>query len=290
MTEFRVPDIPALRVFDPKATRWAVVRGLLRTAFVVLSFLLVGAVLLGLGVRGLSNALDRPEQMARMVAAYKVAHPGLDVGEESSKLGGWHQTATLSGRPGDAGHDVRLSLSIFGVLETSARKEDALDDLLGGTSWPKRSTEIFLGRLGGGVTVDGVVVFAQPVRMTGPFFSEPDWQGATAVFYTAPFASAFGSADQLRTDMRRPVSWGTYGTSFDTFADWAAHLGSGDDPNLDRLGLPSSRELRELAGKGEATGFYVRGLAPSAVARLLKDPRIASFTPSAVQYDLSMPQ
>jgi hypothetical protein len=292
MTEPRVPDIPALRIFDAKATRWAVIRGLLRTALVVLGLFLVGSFLLGLATHVLSSALGRQDQLQRMVVAYKVAHPGFQVTEEHSRTGSWHQTASLSGRANEGEtQDVRLSLNMLGALDVRDRRDDPVDGVLDGASWPKTSTELFLKRLPAGVTVDGVVVFGAPVHLAGDVLPDNDWQGAEAVFYSPPFPAAFGETELSRQPgQQRPVTWGMGGYPFDSFPDWATHLTSRDDDNLDRLGLPPSRVLKELAAKGDATGFYIRGLPPAAVARLLHDRRIASFTPSAVQYDLSMPQ
>jgi hypothetical protein len=288
--EIRVPDIPALRVFDPKATRWAVIRGLLRTALTVVAFLFLTWLVLGIGVHLLAHALGRPGQLDRLAVGYRVAHPGFTVHQESARSGGWHQTKTLTGGPvEDATQEVRLRLSMFGVLDVPASRPDPVDEVLLGRAWSKASGERYLARLPSGVTVDGVVVFPSPTTRVA--LLQDFSQGDDALFYGVAFTPEGGRSRRTAGFLDNPVTWPAVGAHpYQTFADWAAHLSGKDDDNLRSLGLPPSREIKELAKAGQVTAAYVTARTPTELAAMLKDGRIASFTPSAVRFDLTEPQ
>jgi len=296
MSEIRIPD---LRVFDRRTTRWAVLRGLVRTALTVLGFLLVGALLLQLGTRVLVNALDRPEQLERMVAAYKAAHPGLHVRGELSRTGGWHQTATLTVMAaGGPEQEVRLRLGLLGDLDVTGvgadrlvvdEHSDPVASALGGTAWTRSQTTSFLRRLPAGVRIHGVAVFPAPrtwLQLVEANFPE----GMDALIYGPPFAGERGRSEPLRQFDETAVGWGGGMVAFGTFQDWARALRGDDDENLRRLGLPRSDRIKELAADGKATASYLDARTPDQIAELLATGQVASFTPTGVRFDLSPPR
>jgi hypothetical protein len=289
MTEFRVPDIPALRVFDAKATRGAVIRGLLRTAFVVIGFLVVASLVIGIGVHITSRALGRPAQLDRMVAAYKVAHPGFAPRAEGSAHGGWHQTATLDGSVGDQERHAHLSLSMFGNLDVSERADDPVNDLLDDDPWSKSATTAFLQRVPSAVRLDGIVLFTRPTTRDALVAANFP-SGEDRFVYGRPLPVLEGRTGPVRTFFN-PVTWpATPIYPYDSFQDWAKDLSASDDANLDRLALPKSSVIKELADKGEVTAAYVVDRTPDEVAALLKGATVASFSPSAVRFDLRNPR
>lgn len=288
--EIRIPDIPALRVFDPRATRWAVARGLVRTALTVVAFLFLIWLVLGVSVHLLARALGRPAQLDRMSTAYQVAHPGFQVHQEGGTYGGWHQTKTLTGGPVDgATQQVRLSLSMLGTLDVPSPRRDPVDEVLGGRAWAAASGETYLARLPSGVRVDGVVTFPHPSTRLALLQDFP--QGNEALIYGPVFTPEGGRSRSTAGFLDNPVTWSVSSSyPYQTFADWAAQLSGEDDRNLNRLGLPPSRDIKALAKAGQVTGAYVVGRAPAELAAMLKDGRISSFTPSAVRFDLTEPQ
>ena len=291
MSEIRLPDLPALRVFDPKATRGAVIRGLLRTALTAVAFLFLAWLVVGIGVHLLTNALGRPAQLDRMAAGYRAAHPGFLVHEEGGHYGGWHQTKTLTGGRDDGGsQQVRLSLSVLGTLDVPSSHRDAVDEVLGGRAWAAPSAERYLARLPSGVRVDGVVVFPRPTT-PAELVAQSFPEGDDALIYGPAFTPEGGRSRATAGALDNPVSWPWVSAyPYRSFADWASHLSGKDDSNLTRLGLPSSREIKALAKAGQVTAAYVTGRTPAEIATLLKQGRISSFTPSAVRFDLTEPQ
>ena len=282
MSEIRIPDLPALRVFDPKATRWAVIRGLVRTAFVVLGFLLVASLVVGIGVNVLANRLGRAEQMERLSMAYEVAHPGLTNSGGSGVFGGWTQRVQRRGVDADGRRRVvELKLGIFGNLSVGDRDErDALDDVLVEPAWSRVQTTRYVGTLPSGIVLDALVVLDEPVAS----------DAVGAVVPAGLRTDFFGPAlEEDRpwggTGLSRPVCW-VEGASLRA---WAHQLRDRDDDNLAVLGLPSARTIQDLADADKVSAVYARGLTVAQVRALLADPRIASVSPVAVRFEVERP-
>ena len=286
MTEIELPEIP---LFNRRRTRWAVARGLFRTAAVVLLAFALLSLLAGLAGNILMNAWDRSGATKRVgLTGYQVGHPGLVLHERSLVVGAFHVSSKLSGEtPEGSPIEVPLRMSFFGTLSRPPEQLDPLDRTILGRGSGRVEARAFLHELPSGVRVDAVVQLAKPVHsadvtsvggLAGPLWT---------VFYTPVFGTG-GGFDFLS----RPVTWSeqypswVLGSRDTSFSAWTRSLKSSDDDNLRTLNLPSSQELQRLAEADLVYAVYLRDQTPQQLAALLKNPLVRSFTPSAVRFAL----
>jgi len=290
MTEIEFPEIP---LFDRRRTRWAVARGLFRTAVLVLLSFALLSLLAAFSGNILLNSLDRDDDLKRVgLVGYQVGHPGLDLHQGSGRVGSLHAESALTGTTEDGLRiDVPLRVGIFGSLNRPPTQLDPLDRTILGRGAGPAEARAFLRQLPAGVEVDAVVQLAQPVHTAEvAAIGDARWPAET-VFYS-PVFGAGGGFDSIA----RPVTWsaryhvvGLGDTPFSTwtsFAGWTRSLKSSDDENLRTLDLPSSEELQRLAQADLVYAVYLRNQTPQELAALLKNPLVRSFTPSAVRFAL----
>ncbi len=299
-----LPDLPELRMFEPGATRGAVVRGLLRTAMLAAA-LLVAAKLLGylvgyvnLSLHGGSPRLDRVG-----TTAFDVGHPDLarPNGESRNTGSGWlHTTETVQRSFADGvGITFRVRMDLLGRITVQGPQPTALDQaLLGGRARPAQ-VKAFVATLPASALTDVVVDLVRPLPAEaviglqdrlGLFTSARSGLELPAVFYDDPFAGArrvlrvTGSSFYGGSGPDRPVSW--RGSDADGFHRWTASLRSSDDGDLARLGLPSSAALRRLGDHPRAHGLLISDLTVAQLGALLRDPAVRTLTPVSVRFTI----
>lgn len=283
-----LPDLPELALFDRRATRGAVVRGLLRTAMIALglylAFSLVGA-LVGTAAE-LVHGQDRFDRLGP--TAFDIGHPDLLYGPQGSRLGsGWTGTTVRLDRVDSSGRAVRASvhMGLTGRLSAPTSPATPLDAaLLGGPLSRARAGSYAAGLPASSVT-DVVVTLRQPLDgdavalLLGRLLP-----GSTLGYPVACYGDVFrGRATQPGQRVRpgdrleqRPVCTRNGG---EELLAWTRSLRPADDDDLAALGLPPSRELRALGREPAATALYLQGATPADLRRLLADAGIDSWTP-----------
>jgi len=294
MTEIEFPEIP---LFDRRRTRWAIVRGVARTALVALLVLVLVLLLVQVAGNGMMRALGRVDAMNRVGSVgYRVGHPGFDIHSSGTNAGALHVSEVLSGSTSDEVHvGVSLKMNVFGTLASPDRLLDPLDRTLEGPGLTPTEAKAFLAQLPSGVVVDAVVELARPLP-TAELPAIGQRPGSLwTLLYTPPFnRDLTARRPTLREILARPVSWAPgYAVSYSdknfgeqSFLQWATSLKSSDDDNLETLGLPSSEDLQDMARADLVSALYVRDLKPADLAAVLRNPAVRSFTPSAVRFAL----
>ena len=285
-----LPDLPELAMFDRRATRGAVVRGLLRTAMIALGLYLafqaagymVGIIALGLNDRG-----ERFDRLGR--TAFDVGHPDLlrNSPRGGNFSGGWWGTTNSFLRLTPDGDPVRIKIemSTFGAISPVPLGDTALDRALAGGRTTPAAAAAFVRGLPASSRTDVIIDLARPVdedqlaevygRVSGS-----GQVGFPVAFYADPYpAGEAGFRTDLSGDVlqQRPVSWP--GTVSVDFSAWTASLRSEDDDDLARMGLPDSATLRRLGDRPEVHALYVQGVTPPALLAILDDPAVRSLTP-----------
>jgi len=300
-----------LSMFDERAARRAIRRGVIRTATTAVALVIVGYwILLALSSVWQHHG-DRDRRFPIVAGlGFLVAHPGydgypsgccnesltsielfLDVAPRTA--GELHPTTKAWLRLNLLGRVVRDSIPnlpatpIDFVLKTTLRPSKAqtrsiIDDL------PRRMVATAVVEL---TQPAGASAFDQLVRRDGapprpPVFFEPLYDSGRL------FASR---------DSGEPLTWPTPRTaggpgwggkrlpeadSVTQFKQWARMLHDGDDGNLGRLGLPSSEQIKRVASQGRIYGFILQQTSLKTLQRLLADPNIRSVNIADVAFSL----
>ena len=287
------PSYPELAIFDPRATRGAVVRGLVRTAMLVgaawLAFLFLGE----LTGYALFRLHDRNGAFDRVgLTGYEVGHPGVVM--QTSTLGrgepesGWRGSSqrVVTGRS-----DYRIRMSVWGDLTADRRAEDDVDRALREGEASRAQSTAFVEGLPAAAVTDAVVSLRAPMDDTRAVDVLEDLDlHVTRSFYDDPFAGARhvfrqdGNGAYMDGDgLDRSVSWDGVGIGF---YSWTNRLRPGDDSDLQRLGLPTSTRLKELGRLSQVHGWYVQDLSPAKLKALLASDVVDAITPTAVRFDI----
>lgn len=298
MTE--IPDLPELRIFDPRSTRSAVFRGLLRTALLLLAAFVAAQASAQVLVRANFRLHDRNDHFDRvLVQGWIVGHPGV-----AATFGQGYTTphfSWLSARedvrfdqPDGEQAKVSVHQDLLGHVSLDGDVTSRLDQVLYDGRASRAQSEAFLRGLPSAALTDIVLTLASPLSETAAAdFAQTGELRAAASFYEDPFAGArAGFRQQGGTHYsgagRNPVSWPAMSGQFfrGGFSDWTAELSSRDDANLSRLGLPDARTLKELGRAAQVHGFLFRDLTPAQLRALLGRPGVVAFTPVDVRFDI----
>ncbi|MGR6923753.1 hypothetical protein ACU635_56640 [[Actinomadura] parvosata] len=297
-------DFPEMPDFDPKLTRKAVRRGLLRTTANVLAVLLALALVTVAGPMLLQTRDGREQRMTDVLGtAFKVYNPAYRVvTNDCCEVTPLSMSFTVTAEPlrpigavspvstytisqslfGRVGHlplgrnaNTRLSQSLYDVGTELARKEDVRK---------------VLNRLDGDLRALAVVEFAAPLDAAGL----KDWLGRT------------GRCAQSVVYERRPgslpITWGSItwdrgtftedkegcGVGLANFRSWVAQLGRDDDPNLRRFDLTFDR-LRQASLKGLAYAYVDETSTVEALRELIDDPSVRTIRLADAALDLDRP-
>ncbi|TDE27036.1 hypothetical protein E1295_43490 [Nonomuraea mesophila] len=304
-------DFPELPDFDPKATRNAVRRGVLRTAAIVLTVLVLLAAALTWGSAAVQTRGDREQRMAAVLGtAFKMYSPAytVNVGAccETTPVSMSLEVQAAPLRPvGDfwpsGGAAYTISQDLFGRVgrlplgsTANTRLSTALYDV--GTSLaPKEEMRKVLDRLPGGLRALAVVEFATPL-------SEDDMQA---------FMKTHGGCAERVAYERRPgalsITWGfdywaaarnlgkvrdmteeSCGGGLRDFRAWVGLLREHDDANLRAFDLSLDR-LRRAADGGLAYAYVDQSSRVGKLREVIKDPRVRTVRLADVAFDLDSP-
>jgi hypothetical protein len=295
-------SLPELGLFEPAATRRAVLRGLLRTALIALALVLVFLSLGEVAGRASYRLHNGSGHFDRVLAqGWVVGHPGVAAtvsqGKQSTEFGWLHATERFRfTQPDGSRARVTVRQDLLGHVSVKGDVGSRLDQVLGDGQASRAQAMAFAKGLPAAALTEVVVVLRQPLHeQAASDFDGEFGLDSRAWFYEDPFAGArdfgFGYAgDAVYSGHgRNPVSWPPRNDSDlfrGRFPDWTAELSSRDDANLERLGLPSSAKLKELGESALVHGLLLQDLTPTQLLSLLADPAVESFTPVDVRFDI----
>ncbi|GAA2214385.1 hypothetical protein GCM10009850_098500 [Nonomuraea monospora] len=297
-------DFPEMPDFDPKLTRKAVRRGLLRTTSSVLAVLLALALVAVAGPIVLQTRDGREQRMVDVLGtAFKVYNPAYRVvTNDCCEVTPLSTSFTVTAEPlrpvgaispvstytisqslfGRVGHlplgrnaNTRLSQSLYDVGTDLARKEDVRK---------------VLDRLPGDLRALAVVEFSAPLKPE----ELQSWLGSG------------GRCAQSVVYERRPgalpITWGAItwdrgtftedkegcGVGLSNFRSWVARLDEDDDPNLRRFDLTFDR-LRKASISGLAYAYVDETSRVESLRKLIDDPHVRTIRLADVTFDLDHP-
>ncbi|TYB58365.1 hypothetical protein FXF51_37585 [Nonomuraea sp. PA05] len=299
-------DFPEMPDFDPKLTRKAVRRGLLRTTSSVLAVLLALALVATLGSSLVQQRGDRERRMMDVLGtAFKLYNPAYTVTVgDCCETTPWSMSFQASASPLRAiggfwptgGGTYTISQDFFGRVgrlplgsTAGTRLSISLFDV-GGTLAPKEQVRKVLARLPDGLNALAVVEFAAPLK-------EAELKGFLDQNRTC--------ADKVVYERRTgslPITWGDItwdrgefaegkqgcGVGLDNFRTWVGLLREHDDANLRRFDLSLNR-LRKAAGDGLAYAYVDQLASVAELRKLIEDPRVRTVRLADVTFDLDRP-
>jgi hypothetical protein len=299
-------DFPEMPDFDPKLTRKAVRRGLVRTTTNVLAVLLALALAATLGSTLVQERGDREQRMMDVLGtAFKVYNPAytVTVGDccETTPVSMSFQVAAaplraVGGFWPVGGETYTITQDFFGRVghlplgsTANTRLSIALYDL-GGTLARKEQVRKVLARLPAGLNTLAVVEFAAPLKQAElKGFLEEKKTCADKVVYE-------------RRPSSLPITWGETtwdrgefvegkegcGVGLSNFRSWVRLLREHDEANLRRFDLTLNR-LRKAAGDGLAYAYVDQLASVEELRRLIEDPRVRTIRLADATFDLDRP-
>ncbi|AWS40729.1 hypothetical protein [Streptosporangium sp. 'caverna'] len=317
-------DLPPIPAFDPRMTRRAVRRGLLRTASRTIALLLAGFLILN-GVSALIQFRgDRDDRMQRVLGtAFLVAHPDYSSGLSSLDSDLTSMTLTIEAepreprqlpsevtrRPGAVSFEITQNL-LGHVTEGVYGLQSKLTEALGQTGEHAGSqqeahgrAEGVFGRLPKSLLGTAVVEFERP--LTGEEFEKfyqehygDEGPGPDLTFLLSPAGSG--------STFRMPLGWSSSFSVFfhepapdretglstsgaeavKSFQNWVGQLRDHDAANLKELGL-SLDNLRKASSDGRIYGYVTAGESVDALRKTLDDPKVRTVRLGDVAFDLT---
>ena len=282
-------------VFDERATRRAVRRGVVRTALTAVVWAALGwigvSVVTGIWqMRG--DRSDRFQTIARY--GFNVANPGFRPAEVRGccapglrsielELRAEPRTASTLATPAT----VPLSLDLRGRLEDVVDLPTTPVDVAASGAAPKPELRRLLDRLPEPLVATAVVELADSAKPPA-FYALLARHGVVypdsddVPVYLQPHDPLRSLPEGHYFDDR--VSWST--PALAGFQHWVKQLRGDDDRLLDGLQLPPTRVLREIAADPRIFGFVLERATPTQLRRLLADPAIKTLSIGDVAFDL----
>ncbi|MFC4011571.1 hypothetical protein ACFOY2_30375 [Nonomuraea purpurea] len=305
-------DFPEMPDFDPKLTKKAVRRGVLRTAAIVLAVLALLAVAVTGGSHLVQTRGDREQRMAAVLGtAFKMYSPAYRV-----SLGTCCQTTPTSMfmevtaaplRPVGAEWPVganryTIEQNLFGRVghlplgsTANTRLSQSLYDV--GTSLARKdAVRKVLARLPGDLTALAVVEFAEPlpeaelkafITTHNTCVERVSYErrpGSLSITWGSDFWSDGLSPDQARKMMEMD---GCHG-GLPEFRAWVGQLRDHDEANLRSFTLSLDR-LRKAAGDGLAYAYVDQLSSVEKLRKVLEDPRVRTIRLADVAFNLDKP-
>jgi hypothetical protein len=309
-------DLPAMPEFNPKRTRRAVRRGIVRTASTVIAVLLAAVLVLTLGSRWIQERGDRERRMVSVLGtALQIANPGYLIKEtsccETSPLsmgftvgvsplrahGGSFAGGVFAEQPFTVEQDFfgRAMSPPFGYA-TETTLTYGLYNVRTGNQ-PKEQSRRVLARLPGDMNALSVVEFAKPMTdgEAVAFAEQYDGFPDLVVYEDRPRATPITwgpwTLGQVPVPGRPEPAGGMIGSAerftegLREFRAWVTSLREYDDANLRRFGMDLAR-LRKASSAGLAYA-YVSQLTPvKELRKIIEDPRVRTIRVADVAYDL----
>ena len=285
-------------VFDVRATRRAVRRGIFRSAVVAVVWVAVAGFVLELGSAAWQTRGGREQRLENLaVRTFAAAHPGFrrpDVNGSGTSLRSLD--LTLKAEPKTASplvqpvevklhFDLRGRLTDYPLTDLPLTGVDVAAAAASFTS--KRQVRRVLDRLPAAVVATANVELRHPTTIAA-LFRLLTRQGITFP-YTDDIAiylePEFGRQRVSRrfADAQR-VSWPS--PSLAQFQDWVKTLHSSDDQVLDRLGLPPTRALRTIATRARVYGLVLDQATPARLRGFLADPAVRMVQLGDIAYNV----
>jgi hypothetical protein len=286
-------------MFDERETRRAVRRGVIRTAFVAVVWVVAASVLLTIASGLWQTRGDRRDHFAEVAGyGFFAAHPGFRwIGRGSccnTDLRWSELVLTLDPKvasPLPQTSELKLRLDLRGRLrdppyQTSLPKT-GLD--VASFSSDKASLRKTLEALPASVVATAIVELRRPLDVATVYellarhnVTYPD-SGGVAVYLQSRNATITGSTSGTFADER--VSWPDPAVA--GFQSWVKRLHESDNQLLDPLGLPSVSVLRRIAERPKIYGFVLDHASPRQLLRFLADPRVRMVRVGDVAYNFS---
>lgn len=286
------PSFPELRLFDPRATRSAVFRGVLRSAILGLAlywaFLAVGDQVGSL----LYAAHDRGERVDRIGAyAYVAGHPGASYRQGELDHGWRGTTRDVVVGAGDRVSELTMRVGVSGAVTFEGAAPDPVMSSIKRGRASHDAAVRFAEGLPAAAVVDAVIELEKPIADTSSYAAREGWDlDVRSDFYADPALQLAVVSNYNGVDQDRPLSWpaslSLSGLDGQSFKDWAATLRSGDDEDLHRQGLPESARIRAAAEEGRIYAWYATGMSRETLLKVLASPLIRTVTPVGVSFDV----
>ncbi|GAA4222173.1 hypothetical protein FHR32_004161 [Streptosporangium album] len=307
-SEFQIPD------FDPRRTRRAVRRGVVRTALVSLSALLALVLVATLGSAWVQKRGDRERRMLDVLGtAMQVANPGyrVSVGEccEVSPLSLSFEVGIspirvvggFSAGPAFADRRERVTQDFFGRVHTpplgygtETPLTYALYNVRTGNQ-PKAGMRQVLKRLPEDMNALAVVEFTEPMTSAQLVAFARQYGGCpeNVVYEDRPRSTPITWEQTMRPRSMDLPKGGMCSDSppetLEGFRGWVGMLREHDEPNLRRFGLDLAR-LRKSAAEGRAYAYVDPVSRVSELRKLIEDPRVATVRVADITFDLERPR
>jgi len=286
-------------MFDEQATRRAVRRGVIRTAFVAVVWVVAASILLTIA-SGLWQARgDRRDHFAEVAGyGFFAAHPGFRWTGRGSCCNTdlrWSELLlTLDPKvasPLPQTSELKLRLDLRGRLRDPPYQTSLPKTGLDAASFSpdKASLRKTLDSLPASVVATAIVELRRPLDVASVYellarhhVTYPD-SGGVAVYLQSMNAQITGSTSGTFADER--VSWPNPAVA--GFQSWVKRLHGSDNEVLDGLGLPSVSVLQRIAERPRIYGFVLDHAPPSELVRFLADPRVSMVRVGDVAYNFS---
>jgi hypothetical protein len=317
-------DLPPIPAFDPRMTRRAVRRGLLRTALRTIVLLVAGFLIL----QGVSTLVqfrgDRDDRMQRVLGtAFLVAHPdyassmsslnadltSMTLAIEAEPRQPRQQSSEVTRRPNIVTFEITQNLlghvtkGVYGLQSRLTEPLGQTGERAGSQQEARRWAEGVFGRLPTSLLGTAVVEFERP--LTGEEFQKfyqehykDEVPGPDPTFLLS--AAGGGSAYHM------PMGWSSLSGLFfhepapeqgtelsasgaeaiESFRNWVGQLRDHDAGNLKDLGL-SLDNLRRAAAEGRIYGYVTAGESVDALRKTLDDSQVRTIRLGDVAFDLA---
>ena len=286
-------------VFDERSTRRAVRRGVIRTAFVAVVWVVAASILLNI-VSWLWQARgDRRDHFGE-VATYGFfsAHPGFrwsgpgsccNVGLRSIEL-----VLSLDPKvatPISQASELKLRMDLRGRLRAPIYQASLPRTGLDAASFSpnKISLRKTLDSLPNTVVATAIVELRRPLQVSSVYellarhhITYPD-SGRVAVYLQSINEQITGSTSGTFADER--VTWPN--PAIAGFQSWVKRLHESDNHVLDGIGLPSVSVLRSIAERPRIYGLVLDHATPRRLLQFLADPRVSTVRVGDIAYNLS---
>ena len=286
-------------MFDERATRRAVRRGVIRTAFVAVVWVVGASLLLNVASWLWQARGDRRDHFAEVAGyGFFAAHPGFRWSGPGSccntDLRWIELMLTLDPKvasPLTQTSELKLRLDLRGRLRDPPYQTSLPKTGLDAASlFPdKASLRQTLDSLPASVVATAIVELRRPLDVSSAYellarhhVTYPD-SGGVAVYLQSRNAQITGSTTGTFADER--VSWPNPAVA--GFQSWVKRLHASDNEVLDGVGLPSVGVLRSIAERPKIYGFVLDRAPPRRLLRFLADPRVSMVRVGDVAYNFS---
>jgi hypothetical protein len=316
-----IPEAFELPVFDSRAARRAIWRGVVRTAFTAIFVVFVAYVILTFASGFWQKSGDREERFQTVAGVgFLVAHP--DWRGEPSGCCNVDLTSLelfLDIRPQTANAltpttRAWLRLNLLGRIVIDwipIIPQTPIEQALSGSRPSKAQTQALLDELPEPMRASAVVELATPLdapqfadllqRARVPF-ATPGLRNSPPVFLEPPYPPFHSEGPDPELRPARKLAWPNPTIASHTAAEgelapadpltqfkaWAAKLDDGDNRNLGRLGLPPADEIKKLAADPKVHGFILPTASIERLSALLRDPAVRSVKAVDVAFDLGL--